>query len=69
MDALDGAVTTLRTFAPRLALSVYHRPADLPDITERIRSAVPGYRLSLSQKSPGLDETILFAKAEKGAAR
>ena len=69
VDALDGAVTTPRTFAPRLALSVYHRPADLPDITERIRSAVPGYRLSLSQKSPGLDETILFAKAEKGAAR
>lgn len=68
VDALDGARATLRTFAPRLALSVYHRPGDLPDIVERVRSAVPAYALALSQKSPGFAETILFAKAGKGEA-
>lgn len=69
VDALDGATSTLQTFAPRLALSVYHRPADLPDIVERVRSAVPAYRLALSQKSPGFAETILFGRATEEGAR
>ena len=62
--ALKGAKETLRTFIPRLAISAYHRPNDLPDITALVLEACPRYRLYLSQKSPGLEETILFASGD-----
>jgi FkbM family methyltransferase len=61
VDALKGAEETLQEFAPRLAISVYHRPHDLPDVGMLIRQARPDYRLYLSQKPPGLCDTILFA--------
>jgi len=62
VDALRGADETLRKFAPRLAISVYHRPHDLPDIVTLILQACPDYRLYLSHKSPGWADTVLFAK-------
>lgn len=62
VDALRGAEETLKRFTPRLAISVYHRPHDLPDIATLIRQACPVYRLYLSHKPPGLSDTILFAK-------
>lgn len=62
VDALRGAEETLKKFTPRLAISVYHRPHDLPDIAKLILQACPDYRLYLSHKSPGLAETVLFAK-------
>lgn len=63
VDALRGARETLKRFTPRLAISVYHRPNDLPDIVTLVRQACPNYRLYLSHKSPGLAETVLFAVA------
>lgn len=62
VDALKGAEQTLKRFTPRLAISVYHRPRDLPDIVALVRQACPDYRLYLSHKSPRLAETILFAE-------
>lgn len=62
VDALRGAEETLKRFTPRLAISVYHRPPDLPDIVTLVRQACPIYRLYLSHKSPGLAETVLFAE-------
>jgi len=62
VDALRGAKETLKRFTPRLAISVYHRPNDLPDIVALVRQACPNYRLYLSHKSPGLAETVLFAR-------
>ena len=66
VDALKGAENTLKRFTPRLAISVYHRPHDLPDVVNLIRQASPDYHLYLSHKSPGLAETVLFAR--RGAA-
>jgi FkbM family methyltransferase len=63
VNALRGAEGTLRRFSPRLAISVYHRPDDLPDVAALVRQACPNYRLYLSHKSPGLAETVLFAVA------
>jgi FkbM family methyltransferase len=61
VNALRGAESTLRRFAPSLAICVYHLPRDLPDITGLIRQAHPEYRLYLSHKSPTWPETVLFA--------
>jgi FkbM family methyltransferase len=64
VDAVKGAKATLRDFAPSLAICVYHRPRDLPDVVAAIRQARPDYQFYLSHKSPGLTETVLFARVE-----
>ena len=66
VDALKGAEETLKRFTPRLAISVYHRPNDLPDIVALVRQACSCCRLYLSHKSPGLGETVLFARCGLG---
>jgi FkbM family methyltransferase len=43
VDALKGARATLKSYAPRLATSVYHRPRDLPDVVAVICQACPDY--------------------------
>lgn len=63
VDALRGAEETLKRFTPRLAISVYHCPHDLPDIVTLVRQACPDYRLYLSHKSLGLAEMVLFVVA------
>lgn len=61
-DALKGARVTMKAFGPRLAICVYHKPRDLPDIVALIRETRPDYEFRLSHKSPGLGDTVLFAR-------
>jgi len=61
VDALTGAQATLRDLAPKLAICVYHKPHDLPDIVNVIHQARPDYQIYLQHKSPELRETVLFA--------
>jgi FkbM family methyltransferase len=69
VDALKGAQATLKSYAPKLAISAYHKPRDLPDIVAAIRQARPDYRFYLSHKSLGLAETVLFARSDRGLSR
>lgn len=61
VDALQGARRTLQMFAPALAICVYHKPHDLPDIVGLVHEIQPAYRFYLSHKSERLGETVLFA--------
>lgn len=63
MAALKGAEKTIRDRKPRLAVCVYHRPAeDLWAIPALLKSFVPEYRFYLKKSHP-FWETVLFAKA------
>ena len=62
VEALKGAQATIKAFAPRLAICVYHKPRDLPDIVALIRETRPDYEFCLSHKSPGLGDTVVFAR-------
>lgn len=62
VDALKGARETLQRFAPALAVCVYHKPHDLPDIVGLVHESQPAYQLYLSHKSARLGETVLFAR-------
>jgi FkbM family methyltransferase len=64
LPALRGAVRTLRRFRPRLAIAVYHRPTDLLEVPEHIRSLDLGYRLFLRHFSIHFEETVLFAQTD-----
>jgi FkbM family methyltransferase len=61
IDALEGARTTIRSFAPKLAISAYHRPSDLWEVPAKIKSLHPDYRLFLRQQDGGIIETVCYA--------
>jgi len=61
LSTLRGAENTIRTFKPRLAISVYHREDDLISIPEFLCSLNCGYRLLLDHFTIHNEETILFA--------
>lgn len=61
MNALEGARKTIERFAPRLAITVYHKPEDLFTIPQYIKQMRPDYTLYLDHFTPGMLETVLFA--------
>jgi len=67
IDALHGARHAIRRWAPKLAISAYHRPTDLWQIADVVREIRSDYRLYLRQHDGGVIETVLYAlPAENG---
>ncbi|MDI6868652.1 MAG: FkbM family methyltransferase [Coprothermobacterota bacterium] len=61
MNALQGAVETLKDFKPKLAIASYHGGEDLVRIPLFMESLGLGYKMYLRHFAPSLGETILFA--------
>jgi FkbM family methyltransferase len=61
LEALRGARRSIRSWKPKLAISVYHRPSDLWEVPELVRSLNQDYRLYLRQHDGGVVETVLYA--------
>lgn len=61
LDALRGAEGCLKNYKPKLAICVYHKPEDLLNIANYLKTIVPEYRLYLDQKSTTWGDTILYA--------
>jgi len=63
LNALKGAEQTIRTFKPRLAISVYHKENDLTEIPEYLDGLGLGYKFFLDHFTIHTEETVLFARA------
>ena len=63
LRVLQGAETVLRTFQPRLAISVYHKERDMFEIPLWIDNLKLGYRFHLDHFTIYGEETVLFATA------
>lgn len=61
LEALKGAANTIRTYKPRLAICVYHKPEDIIEIPELILKLNPDYRFYLRHYSYLNTETVLYA--------
>lgn len=61
MEALRGAVKTIKSFRPRLAISVYHKPEDMTEIMEYLLQINPDYKFYLRHYSSCCWETVLYA--------
>ncbi len=59
-QASRGASQTIQTHRPVLAVSLYHRPADLWEIPLLIEEISPGYRMYLRVYGDMLLETVLY---------
>jgi len=62
LDALKGAVKTIRKFKPKLAISIYHSLDDFVNIPIWIDSLNLGYKLYLGHYSIHNEETVIYAK-------
>lgn len=60
LAAINGAEQLIRTWKPRLAISLYHKAEDVFEIPERILQIVPEYRFRIRHYSAGLFETVLY---------
>jgi FkbM family methyltransferase len=73
LPALRGAASTIRTYRPKLAISVYHLHYDIHAITLFIRDVCPWYKFYLRHNATHDGEIVLFCQplrrdAENGAA-
>lgn len=63
-EALKGAVETLKSFRPKLAIAVYHRLSDFWTLTQFIDGLGLGYKFHLRHFTIHAEETILFASVD-----
>jgi FkbM family methyltransferase len=65
LSALRGAEKTLRTFRPKLAISIYHKLPDFWEIARYLDSLDLGYRFYIRHFTIHAEETVLFAVASE----
>ena len=61
LEALKGAQETIKKYHPPLALSIYHKPEDIVQLPQFIKSLVPEYKLYLRNYHLDHTETVLYA--------
>ncbi len=61
LRALYGAEKTIRTYRPKLAVCMYHKPEDLVTIPQYIYSIRDDYRFYIRNHSPYGIEMVLYA--------
>ncbi|MCK1995311.1 FkbM family methyltransferase [Peribacillus muralis] len=64
MNALKGAIQTIQTFRPKLAIAIYHQIKDFADVVNFIAELDLGYKFYLGHYTIYAQETILFAVLE-----
>jgi len=59
-SAVAGAAEVIRRHHPKLAISVYHRPADLVDIPRQVLAIRDDYDIALRHYTEGFTETVMY---------
>lgn len=61
LEALKGAEETIKKYHPTLAISIYHKPEDIVELPQFIKSLAPDYKLYLRNYHLDHTETVLYA--------
>ena len=61
VPALEGMRKTIAAYKPKLALSAYHKPDDLPRIAGLLRDIHPDYKFELRHYSSMIWDMVLYA--------
>jgi FkbM family methyltransferase len=61
IEALKGGRNLIEKYAPKLAISGYHRPTDLWQLPRLIMELNGAYRLYLRQQDGGIIESVIYA--------
>ncbi|OTY36355.1 methyltransferase [Bacillus thuringiensis serovar pingluonsis] len=65
MNALKGAIHSITTFRPTLAIAIYHQISDFVNVMKFINDLNLGYQFYLGHYTVNAQETILFAVARE----
>lgn len=65
MNALKGAIHSITTFRPTLAIAIYHQISDFVNVMKFINNLNLGYQFYLGHYTINAQETILFAVARE----
>ena len=65
LDAIEGASDLIQAHRPRLAISGYHKPEDLWEIPQKLKSLNPGYEFMFGHHSPVHWESVFYAVDRK----
>ncbi|QNU66874.1 FkbM family methyltransferase [Ruminiclostridium herbifermentans] len=60
-EALYGMRDTISRYCPKLAISIYHKAADLWELPLLILKLFPSYKIYMRHYSNGLHETVCYA--------
>jgi FkbM family methyltransferase len=63
-EAIQGAAGVIASSRPRLAMSVYHRPADHWELPYQIASISDNYRFQFRHYTREIDDTVCYALAD-----
>jgi FkbM family methyltransferase len=63
IEALKGGRSLIGKYAPKLAVSCYHRPTDLWQLPQLVTELNGAYRLYLRQQDGGIIESVIYAVA------
>lgn len=61
LNALQGAEITIKTYHPKLAISVYHKWTDLIEIPAFLMSIAPEYHYAIRHHTSRFGEMVLYA--------
>lgn len=61
LQTLKGAEKTIRTWMPKLAVCLYHKPEDVIEIPAYLMSITKDYRYAIRHYSTDASETVLYA--------
>ncbi len=67
LNALKGAIDSIKLFKPKLAISLYHNRNDIFEIPLFIKHNFPFYKFVIGHYTIHTEETILYAMPEEGA--
>lgn len=60
LNALKGAENFIKKNKPKMAICVYHKPNDIEDIFNYVKSLNPNYKVYLRHYTGGVDETVMY---------
>ncbi len=61
LEVLRGARKSIEHFAPKLQLSLYHRPSHLWEVYEAVKALRDDYRFYVGHHTQHFNETMLYA--------
>lgn len=61
LQALKGAENIIRRYRPKLAICIYHKPEDLYEIPQFIKSCHSDYKFYIRHYTDIFSELVLYA--------